>query len=262
MASMLENISLAKADMIIANSPQTQRYLLAERKIKPEKVRLVTEVRIDLDKFKYTPSDVRSSYGIPADAKMIFFNGWLQARKGVHFLCEAMPQIIKQFPGAVLVLLGRDTMSAPGGGSFKKYILDHAARHAYADKLKIIDTYVSDEELVKLYSACDVFVLPSLAETFGWPTIEALACGRPVVSSRTGIITEFEGQSPLIKLTPIGSTDELAQAIVDMLSIPDAQIVELSPALRQLVENNFSFVKMVTETAAVYEETIKQWKKK
>jgi len=101
-----------------------------------------------------------------------------------------------------------------------------------------------------------------LAETFGWPTIETLACGRPVVSSRTGIITEFEGQSPLVKLTTPGSADELARAIIDMLNITDAQLVELSPALRQLVENNFSFPKMVAATAAVYEETIKQWKKK
>jgi len=136
LASMLENFSLAKADIIIANSPQTQRYLLEERKIKPEKVRLVTEVRIDLDKMKYTPSDVRSRYGIPANLKMIFYTGWLQARKGVHILCEAMPQIVKQCPDCTLVVLGRDTDSAPGGGSFKRYILDHAARHAYADKMK------------------------------------------------------------------------------------------------------------------------------
>ena len=58
--------------------------------------------------------------------------------------------------------------------------------------------YVADEDLVHLYSAAEVFVLPSLLEGFGLPVIEAMACGAPVVASRRGALPEVVGSAGLL----------------------------------------------------------------
>jgi glycosyltransferase involved in cell wall biosynthesis len=58
--------------------------------------------------------------------------------------------------------------------------------------------YVADEDLVYLYSAAEVFVLPSLLEGFGLPVIEAMACGAPVLASCRGALPEVVGQAGVL----------------------------------------------------------------
>ncbi len=57
--------------------------------------------------------------------------------------------------------------------------------------------YVSDEELRRLYSACQAFVWPSLYEGFGLPPLECMACGRPVITSNTASLPEVVGEAAL-----------------------------------------------------------------
>ena len=49
---------------------------------------------------------------------------------------------------------------------------------------------ISKEELINFYNAADVFVFPSLSEGFGWPPLEAMACGCPVIASNKGSLPE------------------------------------------------------------------------
>lgn len=259
LSSYLESISLKRADKIIANSPQTYRYLIEEKKITDERVRLVWESRIDLEKFKFTPSDIRAKLGVPSESPLILYVSWLQARKGVHILCDAVPQVIKHLPQALFVLLGRDTDSAPGGGSFKQYIFNSARRLGFLSNIRIIDDFIPEAELIQLYSACDVFVLPSLSETFGWPLIEAMACGRPVVATATGIAPEFDGISRALVVAPPGEPEALAQAIIKLLSIPKEEREHLAASHRQIVEERFSFQRMVDSILSVYEQAIAEY---
>ena len=261
LSALLENTSLMRADRIIANSPQTYRYLIDEKKLPTSKIHLVWESRIDLEKFKYTPSDIKTRLGIADVSPLILYVGWLQARKGVHILCEAIPDIVRQFPQATVVLLGRDTNSAPGGGSFKEYLLKQAGKNNCGPNIKLIDTYIPNDEMAELYSACDLFVLPSLSETFGWPVIEAMACQRPVVATATGIATEFGDRSQALALVPIGDKKALARAIIKILSMPKEEREIISAAHRQIVEENFSFQKMTDCLIKVYQETIEKHRK-
>ncbi len=66
--------------------------------------------------------------------------------------------------------------------------------------------FVSDEELVRLYNTCSVFVFPSLHEGFGLPPLEAMACGTPVLASNTTSLPEVVG---------------LKEAMFDPLSLDD-----------------------------------------
>lgn len=78
---------------------------------------------------------------------------------------------------------------------------------------------VSDERLVELYNASDCLLFPSFWEGFGWPPLEAMACGTPVVVSSAPSLVEIVGDSGLI--APATDIDALSRAVASILSSSD-----------------------------------------
>jgi glycosyltransferase involved in cell wall biosynthesis len=74
--------------------------------------------------------------------------------------------------------------------------------------------FVTDEELVALYSQASIFVYPSLGEGFGLPVLEAFACGTPVITSITTSIPEVAGEAAIL-IDP-SSEDELVRAMMEL----------------------------------------------
>jgi glycosyltransferase involved in cell wall biosynthesis len=75
--------------------------------------------------------------------------------------------------------------------------------------------HIPDEVLAGLYRRANAFVFPSLAEGFGLPVVEAMACGVPVVTSRVSSLPEICGDAAL--LVDPNDTDEIASAIAHLL---------------------------------------------
>ena len=84
---------------------------------------------------------------------------------------------------------------------------------------------VSDERLVELYNVADALVFPSYHEGFGWPPLEAMACGTPVVVSECAPLAEVVGTAALT--APADDTAALTERVVRLLDSP-----ELAAALR------------------------------
>ena len=114
----------------------------------------------------------------------ILFVGRIEARKGVDLLLEAAYRVLPEFPDAELVLVGRHN---PAGG---ENCLARFAEVTAADAdLKARITFageLSDDDLMRAYADCDVFVLPSRYESFGLVLTEAMMFGKPVVAARAG----------------------------------------------------------------------------
>jgi glycosyltransferase involved in cell wall biosynthesis len=98
--------------------------------------------------------------------------------KGAEELVLAMPQIIKNVPDAVLVLVGVGELEASIRSKIEELSLQ--------DHVIFIPEMVSEDERLLYYAACDVAVFPSKYEPFGIVCTEAMAMSKPVVVGATG----------------------------------------------------------------------------
>ncbi len=130
--------------------------------------------------------------------------GNLQPRKNLIRLVESFVRVRQgcSVPHQ-LVLAGK--------AQWRESELFEVIRRAGLEKDVLLTGYVTDDELVSLYNAADVFVYPSLYEGFGLPVLEAMACGVPVVTSRTTSIPEVAGDAAV--LVEPSSTEELSAAL-------------------------------------------------
>lgn len=97
-------------------------------------------------------------------------------------------------------------------------LLKQAAKSAGLGKNELIFTgYVSDDELVKLYNICKLFVFPSWHEGFGLPVLEAMACGRAVIGSNVSSLPEVIGYNNALfdPFSEQSISNKIAQALVD-----------------------------------------------
>jgi alpha-1,3-rhamnosyl/mannosyltransferase len=153
--------------------------------VPPAKIEIVPN---GVDAF-FTPGGEEGDY--------LLFAGTLEPRKGIDLLLEAWSSL--PAPRPRLVIAG-----------------DRGWRTLLPDDERIeITGYVARERLRDLYRSARAFVYPSRYEGFGIPPLEAMACGAPVIATRTGAIPEFaEGAAVLI---PPGDGQALRAAIVRVL---------------------------------------------
>jgi glycosyltransferase involved in cell wall biosynthesis len=146
---------------------------------------------------------------LKADAPFILTVGDLQPRKNHIGLIQAFEGLIQTHPQIrqKLVFAGKDTWFAP-------QIREAARKSLVADRI-IFTGFVEDEDLLRLYNACDCFVFPSFYEGFGIPILEAMACGRAVACANTSSMPEVADGAGL--LFDPKSRSEIARALADIL---------------------------------------------
>ena len=182
----------------------------------------------------------RASWGNPD--RVVLFLGRLVYYKGVPVLLDAMART-----DATLVIAGE--------GRDREALQDQAARLGIADRVRFIGD-VPEADLPSVYHACDVFVLPSTAaaEGFGLVQLEAMACGKPVVSTTlpTGVaIVNRDGETGLT--VPPGDAGALASAMTRLLD--DRAFADAcGTRARTRVQTHFSRESMVTATMALYRD--------
>lgn len=158
---------------------------------------------VDINKFK--PSKTKKS----KKEKRILFVGRLIYYKGLDYLIGAMPVIQKKVPGTKLVIVGKGPLESEWKQLAKKLGINKNIE--WKGKL-------SDKDMIKEFQNCDVFVLPSIhkTEAFGIVLLEAMACGKPVVTTDvSGTVYAAEGAGIIIKPK---QEKELADAIIKILS--------------------------------------------
>ena len=139
--------------------------------------------------------------------KRILFIGGLYPRKGVEYLIEAVKILSQERKDFIVEIIGY--------GPFRQRYERLVNEYGLTDVVKFLGR-VSDEEKIKALKNCDFFVLPSLYENFGIVLIEAMACGKPVITTSSGGQVEFINESNGLLVKP-KDVKALANAIKFML---------------------------------------------
>ncbi|MCP3963838.1 MAG: glycosyltransferase family 4 protein [bacterium] len=164
--------------------------------------------------------------------------GTLEPRKNLARLIDAyagLDESLRQSHPLVL---------ATGGGWKHQTILDRCTDIETAHVLSPRD----DGELAALYSAAAVFAYPSLAEGFGLPVLEAMACGAPVVTSNRSSMPEVAGDAA--RLVDPDDTAQIRQALDDLLRRPDER--NRLAALGRERAASFSWIETARQTLDLY----------
>jgi glycosyltransferase involved in cell wall biosynthesis len=229
-------------DHIIAVSESTRRDIVRLLGV-PEQ--MITVIHEAPRRFFHELPDVdvkarlQKRFGLERD--FLLFVGTIEPRKNVPTLLSAFQQVLDHYHAGVdLVLAG-----APGWLTDEAYGL--VGRLGLGERVHFLGR-VSDEELVWLYNAARLLVLPSFYEGFGLPPLEAMACGVPVIVSNVSSLPEVVGDAGLL-FDPT-NVDELTVAIWRLLSD--------EPLRREMIEKGFrrvtcfSWERAATETLELY----------
>lgn len=201
MRSTIKSV-LKKADVVLAVSNALKHEIIATGvEGISDKTRICWN-SVDLDKFSSKGNDSFRQENRLTDKPIVLFVGNLIKRKNVESLLEAKKIANSDY---YLVIVG-------DGPLFKKL------------KSKVEDENIRDviftgsrNDVEDIIPSCDVLVLPSLSESFGLVLIEALACGKPVIGSNVGGITEIitEGVGMLVNPTKISSIASAIDKVIN-----------------------------------------------
>lgn len=194
---------------------------------------LVRTLSLRAEKVSYSHLTIRSMFRPVTDVnvrravlerhglggRFILAVGNLQPRKNIARLITAWANLRRKFSSfdLGLVVVGRPAWQFDD-------IITAAAESSFADEVRLIG-YVDDADLPVLYSAAKIFAYPSLFEGFGYPPLEAMACGAAVLTSRVTSLPEVCGDAAEYVDNPT-DIDALAAAMLQ-LHLDDSRRAEL-----------------------------------
>ena len=229
--------AVSRADAILADSAATRDDILALLDAPPAKI---TVVHLGVDpgfqpQSAETVSALRERHNLHSE--YLLFVGTLEPRKNVSGLLKALAALPQAPP---LVLAGR-----PG------WLFDQTqsiiSELDLQNRVRLFQDFPSTD-LPALYAGASVFVLPSHYEGFGFPVLEAMACGVPVVISNRASLPEIAGEAAL-QVNP-DEPASIANAIQRALTDTDCRRTLISAGFEQA--RRFTWRATAEQTLAVY----------
>jgi hypothetical protein len=190
----VEGIWLAHyADFCIADSPFNKQDVIDRVGYAPERI-YVLPLGVDLTQFAPGERDteLERRYGVQGQ-RVLLFVGRMAGNKRIDLLIEALALIKVSVPAVKLLLVG-DAKSNP---AFRPIVASAQARAAELGVEQDVIWAGRVDDMAAHMRLADVYVTASLHEGFGVPLIEAMACGVPVVASRTGAMPWVLGDAGL-----------------------------------------------------------------
>ena len=253
----LEQALLERAAFLVANSQATVKALQTVYDL---------PLSIPRDVVAYGIAPVSDEAVRPVDPGRnddkpltVLFLGRLEKRKGILDLFAAIPRVLAQAPHVRFVIAGSDNRLADGfqaqhGMSYPAWF---GRQHpGVAPAVQFLGA-VSEEQLNKLYQECDLFVAPSLYESFGLIYLEAMNYGKAVVGCRAGGIPEVVDDGVNGLLVEPEDPEALAGAIVRLVRSPQL-LHEMGLAGRSRLLQRFSYIHMARGFAQAYRTVLQQ----
>lgn len=233
-----------RADLVITVSQAAAAEIIAHTTIPAERIRVVPN---GVDPVVVDPAAAAPGR---ADRPYVLWVGSLEPRKNVRTLVAAMALLARRDRGNGAA--GRPRLVLAGyPGWLTDELIDPADRRDLGDDLMQLGM-VGEEELWALYAGAAILGFPSLHEGFGYPVLEAMTLGRPVVCSDIEVLRELAG--PAARYVAARDPAAWAEAIGELLADPAGRR-ELGDA-GQARAARFSVAACIHATRAVYAEAV------
>jgi glycosyltransferase involved in cell wall biosynthesis len=242
----LEEETAREATLIVTISNYSLEKIQKHYIIDKNKVRIIPN-GVDVEKFKPAGSseENRRKFGL-GDEHCVLFVGSLIPRKGLPFLVEAAKKMVKEEANTKFLIVGDGPLKNQLTSSLEKANL--LGNFLFMGNLE-------DDRLSAVFNCADVFVLPSIQEGQGIVLLEAQASGIPVVAFNVGGINEAVRNGETGLLVKPGSTGELADALLKLLS--DRALKEkMGSNGRRFVSESFTWDICAQKMLKVYYEAL------
>jgi D-inositol-3-phosphate glycosyltransferase len=241
-----ENAVIKTCHRILAPTQREKERLINFYSASPNKIGVVP-CGVDLELFCPTnQSTARCHLGFNPDDTLVLFVGRFDSMKGLDRLLEAMGYL-KHRRHLRLIIVGGDGIHTPEGQT----LLRLARSFGVEDSIAFIGR-IEQKDLPLYYNAADVMVMPSYYESFGLVSIEALACGIPVVATPVGVMDTIIKEGRNGQLVANGDAKSLAKAIDKVTSLLPAISAD---AIRQTV-HVFGWPNIASAIIKEYEKTL------
>lgn len=230
--------ALKKADLVTTSSNQLKEEVLSL--IKTKKVEIVP-FGVDVEIF--SPSQKKKNEGIH-----IGFIKHLEEIYGPEYLIRAMKKVIEKYPETKLEMVGE--------GSQLNYLKELAEKLNMQQNI-LFKGYFPHQEIPSILNSIDIFVMPSIWESFGVSALEAQAMQVPVIATRVGGIPEVVIDNETGILVEPQNVEQISQAIIKL--IEDKQLrLEMGKKGRQFVQEKYNWQKNAQKMEDLYYE-ISRW---
>jgi glycosyltransferase involved in cell wall biosynthesis len=248
---MVEQLSYRRSDRFIVLSQYFHDVLSGYYGADPERIHIIPGAT-DIERFR--PSNdreaLRKSLGIEADQRVLFCARRLMQRMGIENLIRSMAEVLRKAPNTLLFIAG--------AGPLRSTLEQLIGELGLGRSIRLLGR-VSNEELVSWYQASDFSVVPTIAlEGFGLVTVEALACGTPVLGTPYGGTLEIlEPFSPSL-LFRDSSPGAMAERLVAVLTGEEA--VPTREQCREHVLERYTWDRVAQSVTNVFELALEERK--
>jgi len=243
-ARAMAGIAAARADRVIVDSEHTRRDVIELLRVPDERVRVV-HLGISLQITRRSAPETeafRASRSLPRE--YLLYVGARKRHKNLDLLIDALAILPAGARPALVVSGERPAPDEP----LARRIRDRGL----SDAVHFAGRVADDRELSCLYAGAALYVHPSLAEGFGLPPLEAMACGTPVLSSNAASLPEVLGNAAV--LLPPADPSHWAHEIQRLLG--DATERARLAALGLVRAGTFTWVRAARQTLDVYREAL------
>ncbi|OEI69687.1 glycosyl transferase family 1 [Curtobacterium sp. ER1/6] len=261
LSSWMEREAFEQSDGVIAVSKAMRADILRSYpSIDPAKVHVVYN-GIDIDEWKPTvDEDAVRALGIDPTRRSVVFVGRITRQKGLPYLLRAVASL----PSDVQIVLCAGAPDTPEIMAEVTGLVESLRQQR--DGVVWIDRMLEHREIVNVLSSGTVFVCPSIYEPLGIVNLEAMACGIPVVGTRTGGIPEVVADGLTGRIVPIdqaqdgtGTPNDPDRFVADLAAgleevLADEGLAKLmGRAGRMRVESEFTWDAIARRTRQVYD---------
>jgi len=241
----LEEKSCRKAQQLISSTNCHAKTIIDEYNINRGDIEILPLGIID----KVTHHEITRTN---TSAFKILYVSRLENRKGTLAFLEAIPLIYEKSEYVQIDIIGADRPHAPGNIKFKDFF---TRKFPELHNIVTFHGFVDDKTLSDFYQGADLFVVPSVYESFGLIYVEAMMYGLPSIATKGGGIPEVITDGVDGFLTDINNSEQISARVLQFIN-DSSLLATMSLSARKSFEEKYEYLIMSQKTINLYSKVI------